>query len=129
MRPSPLRSSRYNLPLVRGLDHGMHKQQEQKQPPRPQRPRRNRSSALFALSAVAFTVVVLVLSPTFGVRAAEPPGVLRWAGDPEGGAPFVEANPARPDELVGFDVEIAALLARALGRRPEFVNINFTSID
>jgi polar amino acid transport system substrate-binding protein len=54
---------------------------------------------------------------------------FRWAGDPEGGAPFVEANPVNPDDLVGFDVEIAALIARGLGRTPTFVNITFTSID
>ena len=61
--------------------------------------------------------------------AAEPPRVLRWAGDPEGGAPFVEADPTRPDRVVGFDVEIAALLAGGVGRTPEFLNITFASID
>jgi polar amino acid transport system substrate-binding protein len=54
---------------------------------------------------------------------------LRWAGDPEGGAPFVEADPAHPDQVVGFDVEVAALMARGTGRTPRFVNITFTSID
>lgn len=54
--------------------------------------------------------------------------MLRWAGDPEGGAPFVEADPSHPDTLVGFDVEIANLLAAGLNRRPEFTNITFTSI-
>ena len=61
--------------------------------------------------------------------AAEPPRVFRWAGDPEGGAPYVEANPSNPEEVVGFDVEIAALLARGLGRTPRFLNVTFTSID
>jgi len=60
---------------------------------------------------------------------AQPPKVLRWAGDPEGGAPFVEADPSRPDQVVGFDVEIADLLARSLGRTPQFLNVTFTSID
>jgi polar amino acid transport system substrate-binding protein len=59
---------------------------------------------------------------------AAPQDVFRWAGDPEGGAPFVEANPARPEEVVGFDVEIASLFARGLGRTPEFLNIEFKSI-
>ena len=63
------------------------------------------------------------------VAAAEPPRVLRWAGDPEGGAPFVEADPSHPDRVVGFDVEIAALLASGLGRTPEFLNVTFRSID
>ena len=54
---------------------------------------------------------------------------FRWAGDPEGGAPFVEADPSQPDRLVGFDVDIANLLARGLGRMGRFINIAFTSID
>ncbi len=56
-------------------------------------------------------------------------GILRWAGDPEGGAPFVEADPAHPDRLTGLDVEIAELLAAKTGRTTEFVNIRFDSID
>src|SRR5439155_3595681 len=63
------------------------------------------------------------------VSAEPPPRILRWAGDPEGGAPFVEADPARPDRLVGFDVELAGLLAAAIGRTTQFVNIRFESID
>jgi polar amino acid transport system substrate-binding protein len=78
-------------------------------------------------------VVSCVSWPSAGwttvVRAAQPPPVFRWAGDPEGGAPFVESDPSHPDTLVGFDVEIATLIARSLGRTPEFVNITFTSID
>jgi polar amino acid transport system substrate-binding protein len=54
---------------------------------------------------------------------------FRWAGDAEGGAPFVEADPAHPDTVSGFDVDIAALLARGLHRSPRFVMITFTSID
>jgi polar amino acid transport system substrate-binding protein len=64
-----------------------------------------------------------------GVAAATSAGEFRWAGDPEGGAPFVEADPRRPDQLVGFDVEIAELIARKINRRPQFINITFTSID
>ena len=61
-------------------------------------------------------------------RALSAP-VFTWAGDPEGGAPYVEANPSLPDEVIGFDVEVAALLARGLGRTPRFLNVAFTSID
>lgn len=63
------------------------------------------------------------------IAGAAPPPVFRWAGDPEGGAPFVEADPAHPDRLVGFDVEIAELIARGLGRTPQFVNVTYWSID
>ena len=64
-----------------------------------------------------------------GAPAASAQTPFRWAGDPEGGAPFVEADPSHPDTLVGFDVEITDVMAKSLGRRPEFVNISFYSID
>jgi polar amino acid transport system substrate-binding protein len=54
---------------------------------------------------------------------------LRWGGDAEGGAPFVEADPRDPSRLVGFDVEIAELIARKLGRTPQFLQVQFTSLD
>jgi polar amino acid transport system substrate-binding protein len=63
------------------------------------------------------------------VSLAAQPRVLRWAGDPEGGSPFVEADPSHPDQVVGFDVEIAALLAAGSGRSAEFVNVRFESIS
>ena len=60
---------------------------------------------------------------------AQAPTVLRWGGDAEGGAPFVEADPSDPQKVTGFDVEIAELVARELGRRPQFVQVAFTSLD
>ena len=54
---------------------------------------------------------------------------LRWGGDAEGGAPFVEADPRDPTRVIGFDVEIARLIAGALGRTPRFVQVGFTSLD
>jgi polar amino acid transport system substrate-binding protein len=74
------------------------------------------------------TLTSLVL-PILVAGAGEPPQEFRWAGDPEGGAPFVEADPSKPDKLVGFDVEIAELIAQKLGRQTRFINITFTSID
>jgi polar amino acid transport system substrate-binding protein len=57
------------------------------------------------------------------------PRELRWAGDPEGGAPFVEADPNDPGKLQGFDVEIASLIARGVDRTPRFIFVAFASID
>jgi polar amino acid transport system substrate-binding protein len=65
---------------------------------------------------------------TAPVVAQEPPP-LRWGGDAEGGAPFVEADPNDPQKVSGFDVEIAELIARELGRRPQFVQIAYASLD
>jgi polar amino acid transport system substrate-binding protein len=72
--------------------------------------------------------LILVLSLTAQVAAGQP-RLFRWAGDAEGGAPFVEADPSHPEQQVGFDVEIAGLLAGGLGRTPQFVQIMFSSID
>ncbi len=72
--------------------------------------------------------VVLLFCLLAHSAAAQAP-TFRWAGDAEGGAPFVEADPSHPASVVGFDVEVAALMARGLGRAPEFVQITFSSID
>lgn len=69
--------------------------------------------------------VAFVAAPAF----AQEDRVLRWGGDAEGGAPFVEADPNNPQQLVGFDVEIAQLIARELGRTPQFVQVAFASLD
>jgi polar amino acid transport system substrate-binding protein len=61
--------------------------------------------------------------------SAQSPAELRWGGDAEGGAPFVEADPNDPSRVVGFDVEVAQLLAEGLGRSPRFIQVAFTSLD
>ena len=73
----------------------------------------------------------LCLAVTVGGAAlgAQSPSELRWGGDAEGGAPFVEADPGDPSRLTGFDVDIATLLADALGRVPRFIQVGFTSLD
>jgi polar amino acid transport system substrate-binding protein len=71
-------------------------------------------------------VLALIVIAAMPVRAQQ---VLRWGGDAEGGAPFVEADPSDPGKLVGFDVEIAALIARQLGKTPQFLQVQFTSLD
>jgi polar amino acid transport system substrate-binding protein len=58
-----------------------------------------------------------------------PPPELRWGGDAEGGAPFVEADPNDPSKVRGFDVEVAEAVAKGLGREPQFVQVAFTAID
>jgi polar amino acid transport system substrate-binding protein len=74
----------------------------------------------------------LYLLVLLALAAAAPLGaqqILRWGGDAEGGAPFVEADPRDPSKLVGFDVEIAELIAGKLGRTPQFLQVQFTSLD
>src|SRR5262249_7982543 len=82
----------------------------------------------FKKNAVPRVATCLLLAAVSAASRAAEPRVLRWAGDPEGGAPFVEADPSHPDQLVGFDVEIAELFARPVGRSPEFGNIRFAAL-
>ncbi len=78
---------------------------------------------------------VLMLAGSAGVLLAsarlqsQDSSELRWGGDAEGGAPFVEADPRDPTRVQGFDVEVAALLAEMLNRRPHFVQSSFTTLD
>jgi polar amino acid transport system substrate-binding protein len=62
-------------------------------------------------------------------RAGTAHAPLRWGGDAEGGAPFVEADPANPAKVRGFDVEIAQMIGRALDRKPVFVQVAWSSIE
>ena len=71
-------------------------------------------------------VAALVVALCSTAGAQEP---LRWGGDAEGGAPFVEADPRNPANVTGFDVEIADLIARTLGRPAQFKQTTFTELD
>jgi polar amino acid transport system substrate-binding protein len=73
--------------------------------------------------AAAVAAALALSAPAHGPRE------FVWAGDAEGGAPFVEADPGHPDRLVGFDVEVAELIGRGLGRVPRFVMVTFASLD
>ena len=77
----------------------------------------------------AAAVLLFIASPVSKAQEPSPPAELVWGGDAEGGAPFVEADPADPSKVVGFDVEIAQLLAEGLGRTARFQQVGFTSLD
>src|SRR5262249_1375567 len=48
-------------------------------------------------------------------------GVLRWGADAEGGAPYVYPDPAKPEQMIGFEYELADALAAKLGVKAELV--------
>jgi polar amino acid transport system substrate-binding protein len=75
---------------------------------------------------IALLVAMLALACTPVSPSARP---LRWGGDAEGGAPFVEADPADPSTVRGFDVEIASMIASGLKRTPTFVQVAWSSIE
>jgi His/Glu/Gln/Arg/opine family amino acid ABC transporter permease subunit len=77
-------------------------------------------------------VVALVLAVSLAAQGAGPnPRALVWGGDAEGGAPFVEADPADPSRVRGFDVEVADRIARGLGggRSARFQQVQWSDID
>jgi polar amino acid transport system substrate-binding protein len=73
------------------------------------------------------TALALALSAPALQAQQHPP--LRWGGDAEGGAPFVEADASDPNVVRGFDVEIAEMIARGLGRQPQFVQVAWASLE
>jgi polar amino acid transport system substrate-binding protein len=75
----------------------------------------------------SFFLLLLFAAGSAPSMAQDP--ILRWGGDAEGGAPFMEANPEDPTKLVGFDVEVAELIAQELGRVPQFVQVAFAQLD
>ena len=87
------------------------------------------SSARILARVLRVTATAVVIGCVLVSTASAQTPVLRWGADAEGGAPFVEADPEHPDRLRGFDVEIAELLAKALGRTPLFVQAAFTALD
>ncbi len=42
---------------------------------------------------------------------------LHWGADAQGGAPYVFQDPTNPNVLIGFEVDLAGLLAKKLGMR------------
>ncbi len=73
------------------------------------------------------TIVLLFVLAAWPARGDE--SVLRWGGDAEGGAPYVEADPGNPANVVGFDVEVAEEIAKGLGRKAQFVQCAWASLD
>src|SRR4051812_40951645 len=69
------------------------------------------SAALFVIPRACSIALVMLF---VGVTAATAQ-TLRWGGDAEGGAPYVEADPRDVNKVVGFDAEIAELIAKQLG--------------
>ncbi len=48
-------------------------------------------------------------------------GVLLWGADAEGGAPYSYPDPQNPNQIIGFEVELAEALASKLGVKAQMV--------
>ncbi len=56
-------------------------------------------------------------------------GELVWGGDLQGGEPYVFEDPRDPAHLVGFEVDIAAAIARELGlQRARFYQVQWSNL-
>jgi polar amino acid transport system substrate-binding protein len=88
----------------------------------------NRPLPWHALSVVA--AVVLCTLPS-RLAAGDPPPQkrpLRWGADAEGGGPYVFKDPKNPSRNIGFEVDLAAVLAKEMGRPIEFVQKDFKNL-
>src|SRR5436309_11066402 len=63
-----------------------------------------------------------------GLARVHAQGELRWAGDLQGGEPYVFRDPIDPSRLDGFEVDLAAGLARRLGVRASFVQNDWSNL-
>ena len=55
-------------------------------------------------------------------------GELVWGADEEGGGPYVYRDPENPKRLIGFEVELAELMANHLGVRARFSQKNWDTL-
>ncbi|HEV7927333.1 MAG TPA: ABC transporter substrate-binding protein/permease [Verrucomicrobiae bacterium] len=78
--------------------------------------------------SLSFLVFVLLLAsrPTPGfcadhLQAILARGELLWGADAEGGAPYVYPDPQKPEQMVGFEFDLANALAAHLGVKAKMV--------
>jgi len=70
--------------------------------------------------AAAWMIASLNVTADDGLDRIQQRDTLVWGADQEGGGPFVYPNPDDPSQLVGFEVELAQLIAEHLGVKAEF---------
>ncbi len=74
---------------------------------------------LFALS-IGVILDVPAVGQDDSLRVVQSKGTLIWGADQEGGGPFVFPDANDPSQLVGFEVELAELIARHMGVKAQF---------
>jgi polar amino acid transport system substrate-binding protein len=72
--------------------------------------------------------VLIAILIAAGLARVQAQGELRWAGDLQGGEPYVFRDPRDPSKLVGFEVELAQALAQRLGVRASFVQNDWSNL-
>ena len=90
-----------------------------------------RATAIAPLSAVAVAVALAGCGgarPTGALDRIRARGELTWGADEQGGEPYVFEDRAHGGALVGFEVDLADALARALGVRARFVQNDWMTL-
>jgi polar amino acid transport system substrate-binding protein len=72
--------------------------------------------------------VLIAILIAAGLARVQAQGELRWAGDLQGGEPYVFRDPRDPSKLVGFELELAQALAQRLGVRANFVQNDWSNL-
>jgi polar amino acid transport system substrate-binding protein len=90
------------------------------------------------LRALATCLAIAIAASAAGCAPAGSPGgalariaargELLWGADEQGGEPYAYEDPARGGALVGFEVDLADALARALGVRPRMVQNDWPTL-
>jgi len=73
-------------------------------------------------------VPLAVLVVASGLARIRAQGEIRWAGDLQGGEPYVFRDPRDPSKLVGFEVDLVAALAARLGQPPRFLQNDWSNL-
>jgi polar amino acid transport system substrate-binding protein len=77
-------------------------------------------------SRVTVLVLLLAVAVPFAragdhLQEIKARGILLWGADAEGGAPYVYPDPQKPEQLIGFEVDLADALAAKLGVKAKMV--------
>jgi len=98
------------------------------------------STMLLATRRIGLLVAIAAsCAATLACRGSEPSaggtlarirerGEIVWAGDIQGGEPYVFEDPKSPGRLIGFEVEIMDALARHLGVKARFAHHNWSNL-
>ena len=87
---------------------------------------RQRSGVLLLLLTLVLAARIPASADDFA--SVHQRGVLRWAGDQEGGGPYVYPRSDNPNMVTGFEVELANRLAARLNLKAQFVQGEWTEL-
>src|SRR6516225_8855601 len=85
------------------------------------------SNAQRCSRVISLYLLLLLASGQAAVRGADTLSAIRkrgellWGADAEGGAPYVYPNPDKPEQLIGFEHDLADALAAKLGVKARMV--------